>query len=574
MNHPNPGSDANRRALLNFVAGMLQAGLAHAVLSPGSRSGPIALALDWARQKGLKVHVCLDERSAGFFALGIAKATGSPTLVACTSGTAAANLHPAVLEAHHSATPLVVITADRPWELHGIGAGQTVDQSHLYQNAVRLFLELDPPTPGDRDSAWAELALQAWVASMGPPPGPVHLNWRLREPLVWAPRASGDDPAVEQAPRPVLPRWTLAEETISELANAIRSAKKGLLVAGPAARLSLETAQAFFDATHWPLLADPLSGLRWLPFAISRYDAFLRVDKLAQAMAPELVVHVGGTLTSKVTTTWLGRFWSISATSGAELSDPERCAQWLGFADANDLLTRLAESLSSSGTDDRWLEDWLRLDRAADEAICAAMSSMEAAEPTAVREAVACLGAGSNLVVASSMPVRYLDWFCAPKQGVEVFANRGANGIDGFASFALGVASGRPGQSLAIAGDLSFLHDLGGLAWLARDSATRPNLVLLVLNNDGGGIFEFLAHHDLPRPAKDLFVTPHGISPTKLARALGIPARRVHQASGASSAIKEALSSGGLWLVEFEADREASLAAAAEAWRAVRSAIS
>ncbi|MFL6188112.1 MAG: 2-succinyl-5-enolpyruvyl-6-hydroxy-3-cyclohexene-1-carboxylic-acid synthase [Actinomycetes bacterium] len=581
-------SGAGRRFALTLVDELARAGVTDACLAPGSRSAPLALAL--AEHPGIAVHVHLDERSAAFFALGAAKRSGRPVVVLCTSGTAAANFHPAVLEADHARTALLVLTADRPPELRGTGANQATDQLKLYGPAVRWFCEVG--VPSDDPAAgryWRSLASRAWAEATGPPAGPVHLNLAFTDPLVpldpslpaagdWA-RPAGDPipgrdlrlPGEPAEGRPGGAPWTAAPsgvraaapEDVAALADAVRASPRGLLVAGWGADLDPAAVDAFVAASGWPVLADPLSGARRGPAAISTYDGLLRAPRFAAGRRPDLVVRVGGAPTSKALTAWLDpSVRQVLVDPAAGWLDPGRSASLRLTADPSVLLAATAALLEARGPGPApgpWLQEWLEAERLAREAIDGLLEEWtEPFEGRVARDMVAWMPDGGTLVVGSSMPVRDVDAFARPRDGLRLVANRGLSGIDGFVATALGVAAAGDEPVAALCGDLTLLHDASSLL----GAAGRPRgAVLAVCDNDGGGIFSFLPQARLPAELfEPLFGTPHGLDLAALATAARVPWRVVEKAADLVPALDAALAGGGTQLVLVRGDRAANLA--------------
>ena len=569
-----PVSTACARTLIDELA---RAGLTIAVLSPGSRSAPLALAL--ADDDRIRLHVVLDERSAAFFALGAAKASGRPAMVLCTSGTAAAHFHPAVLEADHSRVPLIVCTADRPAELRDTGAPQTTDQVHLYGDAVRFFADI--PADGDpaARAAWRPIAARAWAEASGPPAGPVHLNVALREPLI----SRDDEPSAAMAVgredgRPWLVSHrggvpALGGPEALELAARIGNAERGLVVAGWG---SPPEAAECAEALRWPLLADAISGQRSCPQAITAYEALLRVPGFAEGRRPDVVIRFGGPLTSKVATGWL------DASVHQILVDPD--GAWLdphrAVAERIPALPRLRPGNAPAA--EAWLDSWIGAEEAARKALDAFLDAEEQPfEGRVARDVAAvCAAAESQpaLLVASSMPVRDLEAF-AGRVPAKVYANRGVNGIDGLVSTVLGVAAGRagPGERLSrpavgLLGDLAFLHDAGGLLGAP---AQGLDAVFVVVDNGGGGIFSFLPQAALPVERFELlFGTPPGADVAAVAQAYGVPAERVERPAEIAPAVERALAAGGARLVVVPTgDRAANVERHRRAWAAVASAL-
>jgi 2-succinyl-5-enolpyruvyl-6-hydroxy-3-cyclohexene-1-carboxylate synthase len=570
-------SGAGRRFALTLVDELARAGVTDACLAPGSRSAPLALAL--AEHPGITVHVHLDERGAAFFALGAAKRSGRPVAVVCTSGTAAANFHPAVLEADQARTPLLVLTADRPPELRGTGANQATDQLKLYGSAVRWFCEAGVPAdvPG-AGRYWRSLASRAWAEATGPPAGPVHLNLAFADPLV--PPAVGGEARLAGEPtagRAGGAPWTAtparvrsaAPGDVAELAGAVRANPRGLLVAGWGADLDPAAVDAFAAAGGWPVLADPLSGARRGPAAISTYDGLVRAARFAAAHRPSLVVRVGGAPTSKALTAWLDESIPQVLVDPSEgWADPARAASLRLSADPSDLLAATAALLTDDGPGPAggsgdpaspWLREWLETERLAREAIDGLLEEWaEPFEGRVARDLVGWVPAGGTLVVGSSMPVRDVDAFARPREGLRFVANRGLSGIDGFVATALGVAAAGDEPVVALCGDLTLLHDASSLLGAAGRSR---GAVLVVIDNDGGGIFSFLPQAQLPGDLfEPLFGTPHGLDLTALAAAARVPARVVEKAADLVPALDAALDGGGTQLVVVRSDRAGNLA--------------
>ncbi|MDQ6910261.1 MAG: 2-succinyl-5-enolpyruvyl-6-hydroxy-3-cyclohexene-1-carboxylic-acid synthase [Actinomycetota bacterium] len=563
--------DVNVGLARSLVDEWARAGVTTAVLSPGSRSAPLALAL--AADDRIHLHVILDERSASFFALGAAKASGLPSVVLTTSGTAAANVHPAVTEAHHSRVPLLVCTADRPPELRDTGAGQSVDQIKLFGDAVSWFCEVGAPE--DREGAgayWRSVAARAFTTATGPPAGPVHLNLAFREPLV----PTGAEPAGVEGRAGGAP-WVISAPRhphvrpgeVARLVDAVSRSKRGVLVAGWGAGVDPGVAGQFAAAAGWPLFADPLSGARVGPQAISTYDSLLRAPAFADTHRPDLVVQVGAPLTSKAATAWLDESVArVLVDPDAAWLDPQRAVSQRLTSDASALLAAAAGSLHG---DDGWLPEWLAAEASARKAIDDLVDSWDAPfEGRVARDLVAGLADGATLVVGSSMPVRDVEGFGAPRAYLRFLANRGVNGIDGFVSTFLGVASVNDGPVVALTGDLAFLHDSGGLL----DAARRDlDAVFVVLDNAGGGVFSFLPQAQLPEHFETLFGTPHHVDLVALGGVHGLGARRVERAGDIVPAVESALREGGVHVVVVPTDRADNVARHQQVWDAVAAAL-
>ena len=551
-----------------FVEELARGGLRRAVISPGSRSTPLAVAL-W-RQAEIEVDVILDERSAAFFALGAAQAAQTPVALLCTSGTAAANYHPAICEADESALPLVVLTADRPPELRGIGAGQTIDQVKFYGSSVRWFCEVGTHQADDEGLLhYRSVACRALAASRGEPrPGPVHLNLPWREPLAPVPvggAVTATDPlALEgREGRPLTAVTTIDLEPsaflLDEMAGHIGAAISGVIVAGRQLDPELREPLAHLTrASGFPILAEPTSQLRCGPhdrsYVVSTYDLLLRDQHFARSVVPDLVLRFGEMPTSKPLRQWL-------SDSGADQividpfggwNEPTNRAAAILRADPTELAagwaTRLEREERSAPA--RWLE----AETAARSVLEAEIADGEVSEP-ALHWALGQAHRDGDLVyTASSMPIRDQEAFL-PAGGADVsfFCNRGANGIDGLVSSGIGAAqaSGRP--TTIVTGDLGLLHDLGGLAAL-RGVSTPVRIV--VINNDGGGIFSFLPQADAlaDEEFEALLGTPQGVDVAKTADLFDLPYRRI----AALSEMADALA-GGTALIEVEVGRDGNV---------------
>ncbi|MEO7573831.1 MAG: 2-succinyl-5-enolpyruvyl-6-hydroxy-3-cyclohexene-1-carboxylic-acid synthase [Acidimicrobiales bacterium] len=565
---PIPPEDLQATYCVTLVDEWVRDGVEHAVICPGSRSTPLALAL--VADGRLRVHVHHDERSGGFMALGLAAATGEAVVVLTTSGTAAVELHPAVVEADLARVPLLVCTADRPPELIGVGAAQAIDQTHLYGRSVRWF-----HAPGVAEESasprWRAVASRAHAEATGTVPGPVHLNLAFREPLVGEAGALPSGRSTEGA-------WAWRPSTGSPVDPEISlvddlAGRRGILVAGarsgPAAALTRVAA-----ALGWPVLAAPQAPVWGGPGVIGAPDAILRNDI---HLRPEVIVHLGGPLASRVAGEWLAATGAAEIVVDGERSwtDPHGTAAFVLPMAPEMLVDRwLADVDGVSPVDDgAWLARWSTLGGQALAAIDATLAAEpHLTEPAVARALVAALPAGGALVVSSSMPIRDLEWYVEPGVDVEVHANRGANGIDGVVSTAVGVALADPGRPAALLiGDVAFLHDTNGLLGAAERGV---DLVIVVVDNDGGGIFSFLPQAQVVGEARfeQLYGTPHGLDLVAVASAHGAHARAV---SDVGPAVAEALAAGGVHVLVVHTDRAANVevharlnAAVAEAVRA------
>jgi 2-succinyl-5-enolpyruvyl-6-hydroxy-3-cyclohexene-1-carboxylate synthase len=555
-----------------MVEELARAGVRDAVLSPGSRSTPPAVAL-W-REPGIETRVIVDERSAGFFALGAAQATRRPVAVLCTSGTAAANLHPAVCEADESAAPLIVLTADRPPELRGIGAGQTIDQLKLYGSAVRWFCELGTHEADDTGLLhYRSVACRAFAIAAGDPrPGPVHLNVPWRDPLGPEPAAAdvtattrlalegrdGDRPLTTVPVPPEPP----SEALVDALIHRIGVAPRGLIVAGrmPVPGASEEIA-ALARAAGYPILAEPTSQLRLghhdRELVVWAYEPIARARP--EALAPDLVLRFGELPTCKPLRHWLADLHDTAQLAIDPLrgwNEPTRVAGAIVRAEPGALAAALAARVDGGHRDASWREGWLAAGRATAAAIDRELASQDRPTEPGLQTALGAAYSDGELVyTASSMPIRDQEAFL-PAAGTDVsfLANRGANGIDGLASSGIGAAaaSGRP--TVIVTGDLGLLHDLGGLASV-REVGTPVRIV--VVNNGGGAIFDFLPQAgQLPEDEyESLLATPRAVDVERAAALFGLAYRRLDDLADLGAAL-----AAGTALIEVPVERGANVA--------------
>jgi 2-succinyl-5-enolpyruvyl-6-hydroxy-3-cyclohexene-1-carboxylate synthase len=611
-----------------FVDELVRCGLREACTSPGSRSTPLVLSL--VRDGRLRATSHVDERCGGFFALGLAKASGLPVVLACTSGTAAANYAPAVIEAHEARLPLLVFTADRPPELRDVGAGQTIDQLKLYGSAAKWFQEVDdqPATP-ERIRWLRGLACRAYWAALEGRPGPVHLNFPLREPLVLDGPLPDDEPGGGGRPggRPWVERVARPAATTGVLARELERRPRAIVVAGRAERdprLGPALA-AFAEQARLPLLAEPTSGARRAPAAIAHYDALLRDPAFGALRRPELVLRVGDLPTSKPLRQWLAGLgdetlqiafdpedaWQDPAGAAALLlpDDPRAAVEALmtGRATAPpageprapvDAIagaatpppadetraasdapeggatpppadeTRASVDVAGAAADAGWLESWTTADRAAAAAIARVLGESGAlSEPLVAAELGGRLPADATLVVASSMPIRDVEtFFPARPDPPRVLSNRGANGIDGTVSTAFGVAAAADGPVVLLIGDVALAHDVGGLL-AARRLGLQLKIVLL--DNDGGGIFDFLPVARAGEAYERHVATPHGLDFAHAAALYGL----AHEPVQTAAELHAALAADGPALIHVRTDRAENVALHRRVWEVVRAAV-
>ena len=588
VSNPHAG-DVAATFCATLVDQWVQWGLRHAVVSPGSRSTPLALAV--AADDRVSVSVQHDERSAAFMALGIGAASGVPAMVVTTSGTAAVELHPAIVEAHHAGVPLLVCTADRPEWLHGVGAPQTIDQTNLYGSAVRLFCETGVPALASA-ALWRPLADSAMAAATGHRAGPVHLNLAFDEPLVGTPLDLPDSESVGAtgATDPLarvaananagtgagagagvgtnMGAQDPAAESIdgSVVASVVASVRgrRGVIVAGGAIA-NPHGVMALAAALDWPVLADPRSGCRIpSPFVVAHPDAMLRHDVTARTLAPEVVLRLGTPWASKVLGQWLDSLdaHQVGVHACGMRFDPGGSLDDLVEAEPGALCLAVAEVIgdtlpmpAGAGAPTQWLESWTGADRLVADVIATHLDTgAEVSEPSVARTVASVVPDGGRLVVSSSMPVRDLEWYAAPRTGLTVMANRGANGIDGVISTAVGVALARPEPVAVLVGDVATLHDSNALLGLA---GRHVDLTVVVVDNDGGGIFSVLPQATAVPAAtfEQLFGTPHGVDLVALATAYGLSAIEVGDMASLKAAVTGSVGHRGTTVIVVRTSR-------------------
>ena len=470
-----------------IVRQIIEAGVTDVVISPGSRNAPLSIAFHQASVKGLiKLHVRIDERTAAFFALGIAKASGRPVPIVCTSGTAVANYHPAVLEASHTNVPLLVLTADRPASLRKTGANQTTEQARIFGKAVRYFADVS-------GSVYPmELPFNSLQS------GPVHLNIQFEEPLVGDKSDNWLNDLTISAPK-VFDRKTPG--------TFYTKSTRGVLVIGhDRGGLSADAVRSFAEELGWPVIAeDPLTFKN----AISHASVFLTSKTIAEDLAPDTVVVIGRTTLSRSINSF------IKMARKEIVIDP-RMATVDGDRMANQKFLQLPK-VEVQPADADYAEKWQKYSQRAAKMVG---DISQWSEALIAREIGAAIPTGTALFVSSSRPIRDLEGFASARTGVETFANRGLAGIDGNISTALGIASQRK-ETIAVLGDLGFLHDLTGLI-----HNEDINLKILVINNDGGGIFSTLSQRGVAG-FEEVFGTPHGKDLAAIASAIGVPAKTI-----------------------------------------------
>jgi 2-succinyl-5-enolpyruvyl-6-hydroxy-3-cyclohexene-1-carboxylate synthase len=566
----------------SFVDELARAGVREVVVAPGSRSTPLVLAC--ALDGRLRMRVHLDERSAAFFALGVGKATGRPAAVITTSGTAVANVFPAVIEASQAGVPLLVLTADRPPHLRDSDANQAVDQVGIFGRYPRAFFEPGvPELRADSIRYVRGVAARAVAASVAPDAGPVHVNFPFDKPL----EPEGPPPAFVSAHpavvagRPDGAPWVrvqverpkVSDPDIAEVADLLRG-RRGVVVAGPSedARRLGPAVLRLAAQLAWPVLADPLSGARYGPsrgvHVAAAYDLFLRDRTVRAHLAPEVVVRVGVSPTSAALQSWLNEHEGIDhvvVDDGGRWKDHGAVSTRYLVADPVDALERLTAAVrphlpagtsngrpTSEGDSGAWAELWRTVERAALDAMTqpAADALHEGHVMATVLSEVPAEG---TLFVSSSMPIRDLDAYGHPRDTVaHVLANRGASGIDGVVSTAFGVSSQESEPVVCVIGDVAFFHDRNGLLF-ARE-ADCP-VVFVLVDNDGGGIFHMLPVSDHDPHFTTFFATPHGVDAQHAARAHDVDFREAG-IDDVAPAVRAGLASRRTVVIRVRTERE------------------
>jgi len=555
--------DVTQSFAATFVDELAAQGVEFACISPGSRSAPIAIALQ--RHPKIRVFVHIDERSGSFFGLGLAKVTGKPVVLLCTSGTAAAEFHAAVVEASYSRTPLIVLTADRPPEHRDVGANQAIDQHRLYGTAVRWFFDPGPPVElANSARVWRGLAARAFAEAAD---GPVHINLPFREPLVPTP---GEFPTALGTPGQTASagRMLPTPSQVTTLASALQRAQRPLVIAGEM-RDGDRLAPAL-NRLGLPVLAEPSSQLRRSETggAVESYEALLRAGWSLQH-GPDLVIRLGGTPTSKVLSAWLAAAsaptFLIEQDHGWR--DPDQVASQVVACDPQALMEALPAMDRTA-----WRDEWMSAGKRATAAIAATFVSTPMHEGHVVRALASRLPDTAQVFVGSSMPIRAADSFWPyAKTQQRFFGNRGASGIDGLVSTGLGLAAGRSTvPTVLLLGDLSLYHDMNGL-WAIRRHALRATVV--VCDNNGGGVFNFLPQAQHQDVFEELFATPLGLDFAQVARLYDLVYSPVTDRAGLEPAIADAVAAQTPTLVVVKFKREDSVNGHRICWEAAAAAL-
>ncbi len=583
-----------------FVDELQRAGMRHVVICPGSRSTPLAMV--FAAHPAIRTWMHIDERSAAFFALGMAKRLREPVALVCTSGTAAANFLPAVVEAKLSRIPLLVLTADRPHELRNDGAPQSIDQDRLYGTHVKWFVEAALPEASNTALRYVRtLADRATALARTVPAGPVHLNFPFREPLTPDPIAGQPLPPLSERDqaawygRPAnMPYTTVSDvqpltlnaQSIEIVRPLLEHASKGLIIVGPHTDPALPAVIArLAHLLGYPVLADPLSQLRTAAddtsHIISSYDAFLRLDAFVQQAQPEVVLRLGAMPTAKPVLLYLQHYAAcpqIVVNEYGTWEEPTQLAHVLVQSTSSAFCTSLAEQITwQPKRDEAWLRRWQRADIVTREALQTAIERIPTFfEGRVFIELAELLPEDAILYVGNSMPVRDLDtFFWTRERRVHILGNRGANGIDGVISSALGASAAACLQeqkqpTVLVIGDLSFFHDQNGL--LAA-KLHQLDLTIVLIHNDGGGIFSFLTQAAHPEHFEQLFGTPTGLDFQPVIQMYGGTFQHVATWTQFREAVAQGITRGGLQVVEIGTERASNVQMHRQLWRVVEQAL-
>ncbi len=585
-----------------FVDELQRAGVRNVVICPGSRSTPLAFV--FADQPRMRVWMHVDERSAAYFGLGMAKRLRQPVALLCTSGTAAANFMPAVVEAKLTHVPLLVLTADRPHELRDNGAPQSIDQNRLYGTYVKEFVEVALPEATDAALRYIRtLASRAAASVQANPAGPVHLNFPFREPLTPEPVSGQSLPSLAQRdawqgrpdniPYVEVQAASLgipADATLERIMEMVSRARRGLIIVGPNDDPTLlEPVARLACRLGYPVLADPLSQLRCgshdRDMILSSYDAFLRIDAFSESAQPELILRFGAMPTSKPLLLYMKRYAScplvvIDGYGGWE--EPTQLASQLihvsPVALCQGLLAALDLSVEREEPQPPVIQEWVALWRDADTVTRRTLERViqdfnELFEGRVFSELAGLLPDGTTLYTGNSMPVRDLDtFFGGSERLIRFMGNRGANGIDGLISSALGASAGggQDDSTVLVIGDLSFFHDLNGLL-AAR--LHRLNLTIVLINNDGGGIFSFLPQAAYPEHFEQLFGTPTGLDFRLAVQMFGGRFQRVEDWEQFRDAVNLGRATGGLHVIEVPTERASNVRMHRQLWEATGNAL-
>lgn len=558
-----------------FVNELVQTGVCDVVVSPGSRSTPMAMMM--AEHPGIRIHIQIDERSAGFFALGMAKTIKKPVALLCTSGTAGANYYPAVIEASYSRIPLIVLTADRPHELREVGAPQAIDQIHLYGKHVKAFFEMPIPEKESSVIRYARMTCaRAISTACSQPKGPVHLNFPFREPLI--PHLDKVDlfKSEERAERYVhieTGMWTLAEFQLNTIAKKLSQKRNGIIVCGAMDEVEFHhDIIGLSEKLGFPILADPLSQLRsgkiGSPYIIDCYDNFLRNEDTKQYLQPDIILRFGAMPVSKALSIFLKEnhhATHIVVDGGSGWRDPSALASEMVYCDEKLFCQSIASQINED-LENPHLQKWSAINEVAKEQMLSVrdITSMDEGKLFAILADI--LPNNSTLFVGNSMPIRDLDsFFFLNEKSIRVMANRGANGIDGIVSTAMGAAV-YSNKMYLVLGDLTFYHDLNGL--LAA-KLFNIDITIIIINNNGGGIFSFLPQANHPKNFELLFGTPLDINFEHVVKMYNGSYTKVNTWDEFYATLSSEENEKGLSVIEVQTDRELNVIQHRKLWNSV-----
>lgn len=576
MNH----QEALTSYIAAFVAELVSTGIRDIVVSPGSRSTPIAMVM--AEHPVLRLHIHVDERSAAFFALGIAKASKKPVAILCTSGTATANYYPAIVEAFHARVPLLVLTADRPHELRDVGAPQAIDQIHLYGKHVKWFVEMSPPEGTDDMLRYARMVCaRAAATALSAPAGPVHLNFPFREPLV--PKLDMDNLFIhtergEGYVKTAGKRYSVPEDELELLHREVVTGEKGVIICGAIDDEDFaEAVTRLAEKLQYPILADPLSQLRSGEHKgthiIDTYDTFLRNEEARKALKPDIIIRFGAMPVSKYLTFFIkenheAKQWVIDG--GGGWRDPSLLATTMIYANEPDFCLRLADVIDKQPSSE-YFTKWKSLNELTKSHVEKIKEVPQLSEGRLFYELSKLLPSQVTLFVGNSMPIRDLDTFFHYNQkSIKIMANRGVNGIDGTVSTALGAATVCQPMYLVL-GDLTFFHDLNGLI---QAKLYELNIKIIVINNNGGGIFSFLPQASEPKNFERLFGTPLDLKFEHAVQMFNGRYTHVTDWEHFTSSFRQDLGNDGLSVMEISTNRDHNLSEHRNLWDSVSQEIS